>query len=1116
VGKSKRALHWAESKHPRDNRGRFAKKGGGKWLARVGEQAKAAFGDVSLGYRPGEQPQGRLTTGKGGLIDIGGLHKAAKAASAAKAPTGGGKVNPQSLSVGDRYLNAHGVEHEVIGEPQAGRRAGQMVTRVKVRRVADGKEGPVTLDGPVSVSGSGGGARTGRVASGTVNADGGNFADDLRKEMSSQNDLAKQTARGPRPPQAKLPTTRTGNINPKPARAENRAARNAAGKVDTPRVSDDTGSMTGIEGRTGRTASGDKVEGPTGIDRVMKARSAKEKSAAFAALSSDEIVQAFQRDPGKALDAYMEKNFGKGSGRETALPPAVDNIAANLKAKNITPDQAAEQMRQWARLHAGMQHHRYMVLAADLTDGTVAKRRGNVDKPKSVETRRHQTFAERMAGDMSEADRRAAHAASDENRARLRAREAEQARQRAEAAANDTRTEREKLTELLQEQRAVRDVGMRSGRVDPKREARIKAAETRLAELDTEDRHAKLKDLGVEKGDKIKTDLGEFEVTGTTKDGYLRVLRPDGRRGNVDPKHIGSVTKSAASQEKAAAARDRKITALEKKVEALQSRVSIASGKRKDSGARIQSGAESKANAQLQTARFELHELQRQKSMEVQAPKAEAGGRPGAGQRAELDTSRVPGDTKSMTANDDSKSPFKTGQTTPAAGPVPAVEGYVKGREVRPGMLINAADLLDMSESQGYTSGENPNPLGHAEWVRVGMIGNTNTPGFKEAYGSGTLTGGMYVILDSSGKAVGRMSANTIVEMSGNVEGHDAHALDTLRMPAKVPRKVVKRGLDGQLHDVTEMVDGFVPVHVPSKAAREELGLPAPKLRSDGILDPADPNYGAKATHPTPAHRPFGGPVPGTRSRAEAAADRAKRRDVYASGEDERARRRAEAKAREREQAAADLAQREAAAEVTRAERRETDRRKSLRDWNTKIREIIDAGGESRYDPARRERVLNTDIDAIIHEQLRRYGEDLTKRLARAYGVKWRGRQRNDMVDDIIAAVKAGKTPDEEVDAPKVKPELPEADKIAAADKRRRNGITKDFEEIRTSADRDASFHLNVMMSDNARSRLAEAFHLVGLTGRALSDAIIEAIKAGQKPDLDAAPITSLPKKARR
>jgi len=165
-------------------------------------------------------------------------------------------------------------------------------------------------------------------------------------------------------------------------------------------------------------------------------------------------------------------------------------------------------------------------------------------------TRRYQTFAERMAGDMPESDRMRAHAESDRLRAEARAREAEVARQAAEREANDTRSEREKLTAKLQDERDLDRLGRYShGQVDPRRTARIKAMETRLAELDTEDRKAKIKNLGVQKGDTIKTSQGEFEVAGKTPDGYLRVILPGKRhRGSVDPKWIQGVTKAPKAE----------------------------------------------------------------------------------------------------------------------------------------------------------------------------------------------------------------------------------------------------------------------------------------------------------------------------------------------------------------------------------------------------------------------------------------------------------------------------------------------------------------------------------------------------------------------------------------
>lgn len=178
--------------------------------------------------------------------------------------------------------------------------------------------------------------------------------------------------------------------------------------------------------------------------------------------------------------------------------------------------------------------------ALDRNEKERAANPGEKDAP--TPTRRLQTFADRMRGEFSDAERLEMSLKNEEERQKLRARETERARQVEEARANDTRPEREKLAEQLQQDRAARDIGMRSGRIDPQREARIKKIEARLEELDTADRKAKIKDI--RKGDKVKTSLGEFEVTGKTADGYLRVQRPDGRRGSVNPKHIEEVTKA--------------------------------------------------------------------------------------------------------------------------------------------------------------------------------------------------------------------------------------------------------------------------------------------------------------------------------------------------------------------------------------------------------------------------------------------------------------------------------------------------------------------------------------------------------------------------------------------
>jgi hypothetical protein len=454
-----------------------------------------------------------------------------------------------------------------------------------------------------------------------------------------------------------------------------------------------------------------------------------------------------------------------------------------------------------------------------------------------------------------------------------------------------------------------------------------------------------------------------------------------------------------------------------------------------------------------------------------------------------------PGRTPGGTTLDTSRVPMKDGgmtETPTATGPVPKVAGYVKGREIRPGMVINAADLLPMRERQGATTGENPNPRGHQQWIRVGMIGNSNTPGFKEYEGGGTLTGGMYIVVDQSGRPVGRMSANTIAETTDLPVVHQAQ-INQVRM--MVPFRD-KHG---------DMREQPVVVGVPSRHAQEELGLPAPRFLREGVLDPADPNYGQGGTFPGGTKQPFGGYVQGTRTREEAAADRTRRREVYAAGEEERARRLAEEKARKREEAAAEQAKAREETDKRLAEDREQRRRKFLRDRHQVFRGIIDAGGRERYDYGQRKDVFNSDVDGLLRAEIKSYRGAIND-LARAYDVKWRGRSDDEKIDAIIAAVKADKTPNEEIDAPKVKAPVDEAAKATAAAKRRRAAITKDFDQLKgyldAGDDDNASFHFRVLMSDNAVTRLAEAFGLGELSGKPLRDALFEAIRAGRTPDL--------------
>lgn len=157
---------------------------------------------------------------------------------------------------------------------------------------------------------------------------------------------------------------------------------------------------------------------------------------------------------------------------------------------------------------------------------------------------KYQTLFQRLGDGMTDRERLEANLRREEQHQQLRQREAEDARLRAEARANDTRPEREKLAEQLQQDRMARDIGMRSGRLDPRREARIKKLEARIEEIDTADRKAQIK--GYRKGDKVKTTYNdetiEVEVVGKTSDGYLRILLPNGKRGNLHPKFIEGVT----------------------------------------------------------------------------------------------------------------------------------------------------------------------------------------------------------------------------------------------------------------------------------------------------------------------------------------------------------------------------------------------------------------------------------------------------------------------------------------------------------------------------------------------------------------------------------------------
>lgn len=163
---SLRARNWNEAKHPRDDRGRFARKGGARWASKVLKGFEARFGDTSMAQGQDPRERGRLQTGAGGLLDIAGMGKAArerfpKAPTVAKgtfergpssaSSSNAGVTGPTTkrafaIKIGDRFMH-NGAEVEAVGVPRAGRKAGQAVTVVKVRRISDDKIGPITIPG---------------------------------------------------------------------------------------------------------------------------------------------------------------------------------------------------------------------------------------------------------------------------------------------------------------------------------------------------------------------------------------------------------------------------------------------------------------------------------------------------------------------------------------------------------------------------------------------------------------------------------------------------------------------------------------------------------------------------------------------------------------------------------------------------------------------------------------------------------------------------------------------------------------------------------------------------------------------------------------------------------
>jgi hypothetical protein len=611
----------------------------------------------------------REDTGATGAIDFGPGAKPVKMLPAAEAVPQLEKVEPSALKVGDHFIR-NGARHEVIGPPRAGRKAGEKVTMVQVRR-QDGKTGPVTLTGPVErieeargdepFQGVAGGTAArmeaareraglpGRTPGGTsvdtsraaretggvtkpqtayqvgqrVEAQAYSFdkpgtprewypgtierAEPIGDPSKGRFDLMVRLDDGRQVPHTvgprgggkavrpldgggaggvtTLPKSATESHDEMIARLQREAdAKTAAARAEHLATREgvpptdgrpDVSAITGMQGRN--------RDYELGLSRGRKAHQSPDIVRAGNGYMDDQPASAEIMNPVDGTGDYRYRIYNDSTGATLEEGTAPDLAGVKAKVDRIWSSQRGGGMARSAS--AGPVHfeareterpkdrnrgdigkgpfYDYTVVqvnpdgsekvkiktssmdrAEEHAAGLNAKETANA--PAAKPTGRLQTFAQRMAGDLSEADLREARRAADERAAQARAEQAARSAAAAEAAANDTRTEREKVEETLANLKTIRDIGMRQGRVDQGREAKIRQLEARREEFRTEDRKAKIKELGVQKGDTVKTSLGEFEVAGTNKEGYLRVLRPDGKRGSVDPKNVESVTKAEA------------------------------------------------------------------------------------------------------------------------------------------------------------------------------------------------------------------------------------------------------------------------------------------------------------------------------------------------------------------------------------------------------------------------------------------------------------------------------------------------------------------------------------------------------------------------------------------
>jgi hypothetical protein len=642
--KSLRSLHWDEAKHPRDNEGKFSRKAGSKWLAKVVRQVGARFGDVGVA-EGGREPQGRLSTGKGSLIDLGAISRGAKERAAARTPatgaggvplvpaqtTGAPKVEPGSLKVGDVFMR-NGARHEVIAPPRTGRQAGSIVHRVQVRR-QDGKTGPVTLTGPVEkveapTQAPAASSRTpgGMVAKSSTNTPG------FIEGISDADQFDGMTVERGRGKEWNVRDTDGATLSSHLSKKEALQAR-----------------LDKIPLRQ-RSREGRDQQGPTmpSLDELAKQVSHQESVVAVArgrlhmaeqsrkALRGDrkKIVSQEERDAARVFaEAEAKANLlrtrherarqqvntlglprlGESSGRAPG-GTSVDTSRVTRKTGGVTTpstfDTTGLTERQIAGIHTVDPEHRAEVaerfrlanqgeaeraardaveiadlqaIGAPANGETPAMQRAKLEQlaskieggPKitnehTVEWPGRGLMYSANIGPLSYDDHRGFQTGNGE---RIPDNEVpfyiaaynknpdwgpmalrSNARRAMEAAGvapgelrkppEDVRPEREQLQERLKNLRdRVRHVNDYKRKRDMNQT--IIDLENRLDAIDLEERKAKVKEF--KKGDLVKGLVGmNYEVVGTTKDGYLRVQRPDGKRASINPTSVERVAKPEA------------------------------------------------------------------------------------------------------------------------------------------------------------------------------------------------------------------------------------------------------------------------------------------------------------------------------------------------------------------------------------------------------------------------------------------------------------------------------------------------------------------------------------------------------------------------------------------